>query len=324
MSEDLHLRAIEILKAGSRDFACAGYLRSVSELERIEIYTKLEYDRLSRKYASIMEVYRNDAGEDWTQLLFILVMDMVADVPNRPTFMELARRIPMKHLLRDRDTNPHYAEAILVGATGLLDDYVYGGYAMAMKRDAKYLLHKYDIKPLVRENWSFQRVSADVIMMKLSQIAELFTKTLDIFDRVIACETKADVDALFGVAESQICARHHSILRDHESVRPRKIGAEKRNVLGLNVVVLMQYVYGYYIQSEELCGRAQELNESLLPESNSIIRGWRDRGVVPHNGFESQALLELSKMHCKTRNCEKCYVGKRASRDLSWLDGRSR
>lgn len=312
---------IEILKAGAGHYTCAQYLVSISEFDRLSLFTKLEYERLESKYHDLIAILEGDAENNWVELLYILVMKFMSDELNRDSFMTLAKLVPTRHILRERE-NPSYAETLLFAATGLIDYHSQMGYIAALKRNSGYLLQKYNIKPMCREDWNFKRTNADTIARKLSQVAQLFTYKDLIFNRVTACRCKADVDLLFGVHTSEGWGLHNNEQQVRPSQRRIKVDAEKRNLFGINVVVPLLYAYGYATQSDALCSCAQELNETLSVERNRYILGWQANGVEAHSSFEAQALVQLSKVYCGAKRCEECPVGRLAIRDMSWLEGR--
>lgn len=62
---------------------------------------------------------------------------------------------------------------------------------------------------------------------------------------------------------------------------PKRVGQHKTDVFGINVVSILQYVYGSYIQNEELRDRAIALLECIPAEENKYTRPWIAAGVNP-------------------------------------------
>ncbi len=318
------LNDLEVLKAGASSYLCAGYLTSISEFDRLNLFTKLEYERLEAKYNALMLIYEGEAENSWIELFYILMMRFMSDEFNRKNFMEIARLVPTKTIIREKG-NPLYVESMLFAASGLLEHHAEASYTAAIKRNSGYLLQKHSIQPMSREVWNFKRTNVETIARKLSQVAEFMASKDLIFDRLLACRKKADVDMLFSVHTSQEWGRYNNeALEGRETKRPKrvKVDAERRNLFGINVVVPLLYAYGYYTQNDELCSQAQELNETLSIERNRYTLGWLSGGVEVHSSFEAQALIQLSSVYCKAKRCAECPVGRLAIRDMSWLDGR--
>ena len=93
---------------------------------------------------------------------------------------------------------------------------------------------------------------------------------------------------------------------------PKRIGAFKANIIGINLVAVLQFAYGSYTDNEQLHENALSLLELIQPENNRYIRTWCDAGVpAPANAFESQALLQLAKVYCPEHRCAACPIGRR-------------
>lgn len=67
----------------------------------------------------------------------------------------------------------------------------------------------------------------------------------------------------------------------------------KSDLLGINLVSLIQYAYGAYNGNERLRERAFALLEAIPAEENRFMRRWRLYDLRPANAFQSQALLQL-------------------------------
>ena len=91
----------------------------------------------------------------------------------------------------------------------------------------------------------------------------------------------------------------------------KHIGHTKTDLLGINLVVQMQFAYGSYINNETLRTRAMSLLENIPAEDNSIIRGWNACGTLAKTAFDSQALIQLRNEYCKRDDCDRCPVGRR-------------
>ena len=97
----------------------------------------------------------------------------------------------------------------------------------------------------------------------------------------------------------------------------KRIGAFKANIIGINLVAVLQFAYGSYTGSERLRDSALTLLERLPAEDNRYMRAWQAAGVRPRNAFESQALLQLATEYCAARRCAECPVGRRIAKSLA-------
>ena len=52
-----------------------------------------------------------------------------------------------------------------------------------------------------------------------------------------------------------------------------------------------------------------QLLERCAAEDNTIIRHWRETGMVAENAGETQSLLQLKKEYCDKFRCLDCAIG---------------
>ena len=64
---------------------------------------------------------------------------------------------------------------------------------------------------------------------------------------------------------------------------PKRIGRMKSDLLGINLVSLIQYAYGAYNGNERLRERAFALLEAIPAEENRFMRRWRLYDLHPAN-----------------------------------------
>lgn len=93
--------AYDRLRQGAPVCACGGYLAGLDALHRSEICNALTFDRLNGKYRTVREVYLA-SGENWNQTFYVMLFRYMGDPANRETYMELARRVRYKTVLRER------------------------------------------------------------------------------------------------------------------------------------------------------------------------------------------------------------------------------
>ncbi len=312
-------RALNRLKAGSSYYGCGKYLKSLDMVLLQDIYAHYENERLEKKYKAIMDCYYNDAFEDWNQTFYSYFFQYLDGGANKERYKQLARRVRYNIILRE-NSNQLRVEALLLGASGLLKNYDEDPYTQELQREAEYLMHKYNITPLRSSDWKFQPYyPKNNPVLRIAQAATLFSRNELIFDKILGCRSLEDVENLLMVEASPYWTTHYVPAKVSTS-DVKRIGTDKCNILGINVVVMLQYAYGTYTSNDELIEQAQNLIQDLKAESNWAINKWRNYGIYPQTAFEGQALLHLATEYCKCGRCEGCYVGERAMKDFSWLD----
>lgn len=299
------------LRQGAPVCACGGFLARLDALHCSEIVNALAFDRLRRKYETVREVYLA-SGENWNQTFYVMLFRYMGDPSNRETYMELARRVRYKTVLRERgEQGAQRIEALLYGGAGLLSTLPPDDYTRLLQREFDYLSRKYGIEPLRPGNWQTRGIRpANRPTLRLAQLAAFLGQHEFVIERVLECRSGADVYRLFGVEAAQYWSTHHRE-GDAASERPRRVGHFKSDIIAINLVAILQFAYGTYTAQEELLTRAVSLLEAIPAEDNRYIRRWRDYGIRPANAFESQALLQLATVYCATARCAECPVGHR-------------
>ena len=302
-------RDINRLKAGASYFACGGYLHSLDALHRSEIYNRLGFDRLARKNKDITQFYRK-CNENWPQTFYLMLLRTMGGMDNKEAFTTLAHRVAYAAILRERMT-PQNIEAMLIGASGLLDLYPHDEYILNLKRNYSYLSTKYSIEKMEPEEWKLTKIYPNNHpILRLSQIATLLTHTSDIMDRMLSCRSGEDVYRLFSSETLPYWADHYTPASTSQRTVAKRIGRTKTDLLAINLVAQLQYAYGEYTDNDKLRNKAISLLEDLSAESNSIIAQWKSYGQLAQTAFDSQALLQLSFEYCRHQRCEECPVGR--------------
>lgn len=307
---DRKQRILNRLHAGADGQACGKYLAALSSLHRSELYTALLFDRFEYKM-NLVEELRKLAADNWNQTFYLLYFRTLGDRQNQGAYLELAQRLSYKTVLRER-LAPLAIETMLIGASGLLTRYAHDKYTLDLARNFEYLAAKYDIVPMEFEAWNLEKIRpANHPLLRLSQAAEFFAQDEFVMERAMACRNEADIRRLFCIEASTYWRTHH-IPGCQSEEKSKWLGAFKANIIGINLVSVLQFAYGSYTGRESLRENALSLLERLPAETNTLLTAWRQGGCpAPRNAFESQALIQLSRFYCPEKLCEACAVGRR-------------
>ncbi len=291
---------------------CGRLLATCSGLARSDIYTRLSQTRVVRKQQDVTRIFNNEGQFSWNEVFYILLMKILGDELNRDVFMEVARRVPMYILLREQHS-PINIEALLIATAGFIDNYNNDEYISELKRHSDYLLHKHQITPVSIKHWNFQRVRPyNHPVIRLSQVAKIISMRNYLFDGVIMCRDMDDIDSIFTITATDHLLNTHSHLTGNNQ-HSISIGRAKRELIGINLVIPLQFAYGCYLDDDEINFRAHNLQENIPPESNRYIRAWQECGVAPCSALETQALIQLSTCFCRQSLCEECPLARRLS-----------
>lgn len=315
------------LQSGAARLGCGEYIASEEPVILSNIYTNLLLDRFRRKIATMEELHAEVSG-DWNRSIYMMYFRTLADKANQSNYLELARRVPYHTVMRERLV-PHSAEAMLFGASGLLALFTPDNdYIRNLQWQFEHLAAKYDIRPMSAAVWEIADVRpANNPILRIAQAAEFLRQELQLTERIFACNTEEDVRRQFCCEAPPFWNTFHlsvrkepdgsgrtirTILNNGEDNRPKRIGAFKANIIGINLVAVMQFAYGSGTGNESLRNRALSLMEQLPAEDNRYTRAWRNSaGPEPANAFESQALLQLATEYCAVHRCKECPIGRR-------------
>lgn len=310
--DPLRKAAYEILKEGSGNYGCGKYLAEMESHEQVALLTRLMTDRLARKCSDIWAIYK-ECEQNWNETMYVMLMRTMGDSKNKEAFTELARRVSYKSILRERESII-YVEAMLLGASGLLNMYGDDPYIRELRSSFEYLRSKYGIVPMNTGKWVISHTNPNNHpVIRIVQLASFLTSKDFLFNNLMRCHTVEDVQTLFRAEASEYWSTHY--VPSRRSVEtPKRIGHFKANILGINLTVPMIFAYGDYMKDDQMKLGALELLEKIQCESNRIVDSWRAAGVKMESAFDSQAILQLNNEFCFKGLCWQCPVGKRVIR----------
>ncbi len=292
--------------------ACRDYIGHVDPFFIRHSIHSLAVERLKEKSKQVKPVLE-DTGNDWEETLYRLIAMYFGMNVNADPFYRLATNLPLK-ILRKHLDNPLQVEALMFGEAGFLDRGLFPGaagedYFNDLCREFGVLGSKYNLKPLDGWLWKFNRMRpANFPTIRISQFSSLIVNSDPLFSKIRDSVTTDGLRSLLKADITSYWLNHYTFARE-SPVRHKTIGRSMSDILIINTIVPLLFMYGKMHNQEMYCDRAIDLADSLPPENNRIIREWTIFGVVPLSAFESQGLIELRKRFCKIRNCLNCSIG---------------
>ena len=295
------------LHAGSGSGACGARLARMDVLGRLAIHSRLLFERLEYKLDTIKEIF-DRADSNWNMTFFVMFFRTLGDATNREAFMRLAWNVTCASVLHER-SSATAVEALLLGASGLLELYPQDDYIRTLKSEYAHLSHKYSVESMSASEWNLYRIKPlNHPVLRLAQAAAFFTHNEFVCRESLECRTAEDVGRLFCTEASDYWLTHFTPGNAGSEV-PKRIGRTKASLMGINLVAPLQFAYGRFTADEQMRERAMDLLESIEAEDNRYMRRWAAYGVEPANAFDSQALLQLATAYCDLRRCEECPLG---------------
>ncbi len=304
--------SVDSLRSGAGNYECGLWLADVPPVERVSLMDELLLERLQRKCTDIMNVFR-DSDSNWEQAFHVMLFRAMGGNRNRAPYMKLASRATSTMVSREK-SSVEMLEALLLGTSGLLEGCYYDDYIHALRGHFDYLHSKFGIEPMRAAEWEFSRMyPGGNPVIRIVQLASFLSRRDFLFDTLVNCRTRDDVQRFFSAEASPYWTTHY--VPDGSSARcPKRIGEEKADLLGINLVVPVMFAYGEYTGKENLKEAALELLESIPAENNVIVRGWTGKGVPVASALDSQAVIQLRNEYCVPGNCTKCRIGRKIIR----------
>jgi hypothetical protein len=292
--------------------ACSGLIDRADGMTVSHWLYMMAIDRLERKSGEIREVLEK-TGNDWEETLYRLVSRCYGFRVNNGPFEMLASRLPLK-IIRKHSDNLLQVEALLYGTAGLLDETLFrevvtDGYYLALLREYRVLKTKYSMQPIDGWMWKFHRLRpANFPTVRLSQLAAMLVHSNGLFSRILECGSISSLATLLSVTASEYWGSHYLFGREvpHHS---RNAGRQSVELLIINAVAPLLYVYGKIKNQKDRCDAAIELLESIPPENNSVVSDFIEAGLKPESALASQALVELRTLWCRYHRCLDCMIG---------------
>ena len=292
--------------------ACEGFIAGIDPFMVRHWLWSLAAERLGRKSEEVSDILRQ-TGYDWEETLYRLVSRYFGFRVNTDPFGILASRLPLK-IIRKHADNLTQVEALLFGTAGLLDEALFresvtDSYYLLLCREFRVLRAKYSLQPVDGWMWKFHRLRpANFPTVRLSQLAVLLSHSEGLFSRVMECPGTDMLRALLSIRSSEYWNNHYLFGKE---VPPaiRQAGRQSVDLLIINAVAPLIFVYGKLKQQPAMCERAIDIMESLPPEVNSVVSDFSSAGIRADSAFTSQALLELRLSWCRYHRCLDCHIG---------------
>jgi hypothetical protein len=234
---------------------------------------------------------------------------------NTEPFEMLASAIPFK-IIRKHLGNRFQIEALLFGTSGMLDEGLFrnainDNYYKDLIREYKILSSKYSLQPIHGWLWKFSKLRpVNFPTIRISQLAAMLSVTGGLFSKVIVAQELKTLRDVFEVSASEYWDNHYVFGKISRKI-PKSTGAVASDILLLNAVIPIVFVYGKIHDNREVSERALSFLDEIKAEANTIVNDWKKAGVEARSSFDSQGLIQLRNEYCKKRRCLDCRIGAR-------------
>ena len=270
-------------------------------------------ERLERKADDITRIYHQNSNS-WEETFYQLLARYFGMKVNAEPFEQLARSVPLKVLAKHKNSL-FQLEAIFFGQAGFLDDDIADDkYYASLQTEYSFLKSKFKLKPIEKSRWKFMRLRpVNFPTLRIAQFASLVYHSQSLFSKIINVENLAEFYVLLQSRAPSYWETHYRF-GEKVDFKDKILGKSTIDILIINAIVPILFVYGKEIGSSIHIDRALSFLEKLKPENNSIIKSWVKSGVVVKSAYQSQALLHLKSEYCSKYRCLECELGNRILR----------
>ena len=289
---------------------CSGTIAGLPTILYHSILSRLLVERIEEKRGIIERIF-TQCNQKWDDTLMKLVIRSFGFGIQGSVFEEWANVLDMQALGKHRD-NPTQIEAIMFGQAGLLDEesipYYYRGeagrsvYYNELKREYRFLSNKFGLTTIDHKKWNCGNTTPH---LRIARIASLYHTGKLTISGITATDTLNGIYRLFSHTLDGYW-QNHTCFGGTETTGNGFMKQRQVDVIIINSVVPMLYIYGKHRKEERLCGMAEDLLHQIEAEENSITKKWREQGVKAECAADSQALLHLSRSYCRAKECTRC------------------
>lgn len=262
----------------------------LDDVAREEYLTARCVERLNQKSSRIESLLAEVRG-DWAQTIYILLLRYMVGDPNKAAAEHLAHLVPYSIIMRECGTL-RGVEALLIGASGLLEELDDDPYHKTLRQEYAHLTAKYSLRAMSHAEWKTERLYPNnQPLMRLVQTAAVLHSGTITIANILGCATPKELSSIFMASVTE----HWTHLLGGDTPLAPRLGATRRNILGINFIAPIIYAYGRTIGQRDYLDRSLALLRHLPAEDNRYMRQWVRYGITPKNALESQALLQLSR-----------------------------
>lgn len=292
--------------------ACQPDIRTIESFYLDHWLSNLAVERLKDKSEHILNIFY-DTGNDWDETFYRMLARYFGFRVNREPFGLLATTLPFR-IIRKHSDNLFQIEALLFGTAGFLEEKLFREaindiYYAELVKEYKILSSKYTLSPLDGWIWKFSRLRpANFPTVRIAQLAAILTITGGLFSKVIEIDDIAKLRKMFEVQASEYWDNHY-LFGKPGRLMPKCTGSQAADIILINTVIPLLFVYGRYRNSYDICEKALNFLDNIDPESNSVVSEWESAGINAESALYSQALLQLKNNYCSKRRCLDCRIG---------------
>lgn len=286
---------------------CHRHLRRLDQFGKEIILSGYAVERLERKCSEIKEMLIQNQN-DWEECFYRLLLKYWSGNVNADAFSLLAEYLPYKKILRCGDSL-FKIEALLFGSAGFLENESEADkYKASLRREYAYQAAKFNLRRMEAFQWKFMRVRPiNFPSVRLALLAGMMYRFQSLFAAFLEIRSLPKAKEVFESTTSVYWNTHYRF-NIVSPFKEKKIGETIKDVVLINAVVPLLFVYGKERGEEHYCEKALRWLDELKAEKNHVTRQWQRYGMTIQTALQSQALLQIKREYCDRHRCLQCKI----------------
>lgn len=285
---------------------CYNQAKSVDSFIKETMLHRLMVERMEWKTQELSKLLELRKG-DWNLIFYQFLFRGFGLKVNAEPMRILALQIPPHIIYRHRG-DLEDIEALLFGVAGFLQN-PKDDYSRKLHHLFRHLKRKYNLSVLDSKIWKFSRMRPNSFpSIRIAQLAAWLFKNGAVFNQFLEEKELFKLEKYFEIEVSDYWKNHFRFAQISKG-KKGELGNDFKQILILNVILPVLFLYGKEIGREIFQDRAFDLLEQLNFEKNQITRIYQDLNFPNSSAFYSQALLQLNQFYCKPKKCLNCKLG---------------
>lgn len=309
------LKKYEQLMNNVQDIACSKFLPALNELSWLNWKERLAMERLQQKSERILQLLK-ESNNHWEEVFWKTIAYNFGVKVNAEFFQQLANSISI-NILAKHKSQIYQLEALLLGQANLLNlpagqagEKFNEPYPKMLQKEYLFLSKKYHLVKLNTAPHFLRMRPANFPTVRLAQLAMLIHQSSHLFSIIKETTDVKEIKLLFNVTANDYWNTHY-VFDEESEFKIKNVGSSMMNNIIINTVVPVLFAYGLYINDKTCTQRALQWLGEIKAEENSVIKKFTPHKITCTNALDSQALVQLYKSYCVSKNCLKCAVGNR-------------
>ncbi|WP_400077675.1 DUF2851 family protein [Winogradskyella sp. R77965] len=267
---------------------------------------RLYIERLERKSEDILELLKA-SNNNWEAVLFKMLTKNFGLKVNGEPFLSLANSFDFS-IVRKLQNDTLALEALFFGQAGLLKDDVQEVYYLKLQEKYQFLKQKFKLNNQGVLPMQFFRLRPpNFPTIRLSQLANLYHRRINLFSEVITSTSKEEVYKTFNIETSEFWKSHFTFSKSSKASK-KALSKSFIDLLIINTIIPLQFSYAKS-QGKTIEDHIFNFIKQLSVEKNSIVTKFLDLKPIKKQALSSQALLQLKQNYCDKNKCLQCAVG---------------